>query len=114
MTGETAMGALINGRWRADIAFAAAQVLASRTLRTGAATVRLDRFSVSGRSFKALDNNAEQGWAATASWSVAVRKRSEIVLEGVAVHSVRPDRSRFGAASRQDSLQGLGAFRTSF
>lgn len=29
--------------------------------------VRLDQFSVSDRTFKALDNNAEHGWAATAA-----------------------------------------------
>ena len=114
MTGETAMGVAVDGREPADVGFAAAYVLASRTLKTGTATVRLDQFSVSDRTFKGLDNNAEHGWAATAAWSFAVREGSEIVLEGVAVHSVRPDRSRFGEAARQDSLQGRAAFRTSF
>lgn len=114
MIGETAMGVAVNGREPADIGFAAAYVLASRTLKTGTATLRLDQFSVSDRTFKALDNNAEHGWAATVAWSFAVRARSEIVLEGVAVHSVRQDRSRFGEAARQDSVQGRAAFRTSF
>jgi hypothetical protein len=114
MTGESAMGPWVNGRKPADVGFSAAYVLASRTLKTGTATARLDHFSVSDRTFKALDNNAEHGWAATAAWSFVMRERSEIVLEGVAVSSVRQDRSRFGTATRQDSLQGRAAFRTSF
>jgi len=114
MTGETAMGVAVNGREPADVGFAAAYGLVSRTLKTGTATVRLDQFSVSDRTFKALDNNAEHGWAATAAWSLAVREGSEIVLEAVAVHSVRQDRSRFGEAARQDSVRGRAAFRTSF
>lgn len=114
MTGETAMGVAVNGRKPADIGFVAAYLLVSRTLKTGTATVRLDQFSVSDRTFKALDNNAENGWAATAAWSFAVRERSEIVLEGVAVHSVRQDRSRFGEAARENGVQGRAVFRTSF
>lgn len=38
------------------------------------------------------------------SLAFAVRERSEIVLEGESVHSVRPDRARFGGAARQDSV----------
>jgi hypothetical protein len=114
MTGETAMGVAVNAREPADVGFAAAYGLVSRTLKTGTATVRLDQFSVSDRTFKALDNNAEHGWAATAAWSLAVREGSEIVLEAIAVHSVRQDRSRFGEAARQDSVRGRAAFRMSF
>lgn len=113
MTGESAMGPLVNGLQPADVGFAAAYVLASRTLKAGTATLRLDQFSVSDRTFKALDNNAEHGWAATAAWSFPVREGAEVVLEGVAVHSVRQDRPRFGEAARQDSVQGRAVFRTS-
>nr|QQZ51348.1 hypothetical protein JKL49_10005 [Phenylobacterium glaciei] len=69
MTGETAMGVPFNGQAPADIGFAAVYVLVSHDLPGGVATARLDQFSVSDHSFKALDNNAEHGWAATAAWS---------------------------------------------
>ena len=114
MTGETAMGVAVGRLEPADIGFAAGYVLVSRSTAHGVATARLDQFSVSDRTFKALDNNAEHGWAATGAWSRPLSERSEIVVEGVFTHSTRPDRSRFGLSPTQESLQGRTAFRMNF
>lgn len=114
LTGETAMGAPLDGRTPADVGFAAGYVLVSREGRTGTASVRLEQFSVSDRSFKALDDNAEHGWAATLAWTRPLRSNLDWVVEGVRIDSKRPDRQRFGQGPRQVDLQGRSAVRWSF
>jgi len=81
---------------------------------TGAATVRFDYFAVSDRSFKELDNNAENGWSASMTWVQPVRDRTDLVLEGILVSSQRPDRMRFGLDRDQTSAQARVALRTGF
>jgi hypothetical protein len=114
MTGQTAMGVPVNGLEPADIGFAAAYILVSRTTPHGTATLRLDQFSVSDHSFKAQDNNAEHGWATTAAWGMPLLHRLDLVFEGVVVQSTRRDRMRFGLGASQTNVQGRAAFRTMF
>jgi len=114
VTGETAMGAAVNGLDPADVGFAATYLLVTRRFARGSGTVRIDQFSVSDRTFKAIDNNAERGWAATVVWSAPISQRSELIAETIFASSERPDRLRLGAAADQDSLQVRTAFRTAF
>jgi hypothetical protein len=114
MTGETSMGVAVGGLEPADVGFSAAYVLLSRDLTNSTAAVRIDQFSVSDRTFKASDNNAEHGWAGTLAWRAPVSARSEILFEAIGSHGVRRDRARFGVAPAQDSAQIRAAFRAAF
>ncbi len=114
MTGETRMGGLISGQSPANVGFIAAYGLLSQDLVTGMATVRLDYFAVSDRSFKGLDNNAENGWSASLAWVQPVRDRTDLVLEGIVASSERPDRMRFGLDRDQTTAQARVALRTGF
>lgn len=114
MTGETRMGGRIGGQSPASVGFVAAYGLLSQDLGEGTATVRLDYFAVSDRSFKDLDNNAENGWSASMSWVQPVRDRTDLVLEGIVAASERPDRVRFGLDRGQTSAQARVALRSGF
>ncbi len=114
MTGETRMGGLISGQSPAHVGFIAAYGLLSQDLGTGTATVRLDYFAVSDRSFKDLDNNAENGWSGSLAWVQPVRARTELVFEGIVASSERPDRMRLGLDRNQTSAQARVALRTGF
>lgn len=114
MTGETRMGGRVGGQSPANVGFIAAYGLLSQDLWTGTATVRLDYFAVSDRSFKDLDNNAENGWSASLAWVQPVRDRTDLVLEGIVASSERSDRMRFGLDRDQTSAQVRIALRTGF
>jgi hypothetical protein len=114
MTGETRMGGRVGGQSPANVGFIAAYGLLSQNLWIGTATVRLDYFAVSDRSFKDLDNNAENGWSASLAWVQPVRDRTDLVLEGIVASSERPDRMRFGLNRDQTSAQARVALRTGF
>ena len=114
MTGETRMGGRISGQSPANVGFVAAYGLLSQDLGTGTVTARLDYFTVSDRSFKDLDNNAENGWSASLAWVQPVRDRTHLVFEGIVASSERPDRMRFGLDRDQTSAQARVALSTGF
>lgn len=114
MTGETRMGGRIGGQSPADVGFFAAYGLLSQDLGDGTATLRLDYFAVSDRSFKDLDNNAENGWSASMTIVQPVLDRTDLVLEGIVAASERPDRMRFGLDRDQISAQARVALRSGF
>ena len=114
VSGNSAMGEAISGQYPADIGFSGAYGLVSRTLGSGALTVRLDQFAIDDRTFKALDNNAEHGWGATASWSQPLADSTDFIAEGVFVQSDRPARLRVGIDRSQGSLETRIAVRTRF
>ncbi|MDI1364223.1 MAG: hypothetical protein PSX79_05055 [bacterium] len=114
MQGETSMGRPKGGPTPADVGFESAFVLLSRDLKTGAITLRLEQFATDDRSFKAVDNNAEHGWGATAAWNHPLGDTLAVVVEGVFVTSDRPDRPRLGDDRRQDDLRLTTALRASF
>lgn len=114
MTGETRMGGRIGSQSPADVGFVAAYGLLAQDIGEGTATLRLDYFAVSDRSFKDLDNNAENGWSASMSWVQPVRDRTDLVLEGIVAASERPDRMRFGLDRDQTSAQARVAIRSGF
>lgn len=114
MTGETLMGySNALGIW-ADMGFDAAYVSASKTLGSGSATVRYDRFSTTDRTHKATDNNAEHGWSGLAAYRWDIRPNSQIVFEALHIDSFRRDRARLGLAPRQAQTVLQTAFRRQF
>lgn len=114
MTGETRMGGRIGSQSPADVGFVAAYGLLAQDIGEGTATLRLDYFAVSDRSFKDLDNNAENGWSASMSWVQPVLDRTDLLLEGIVAASERPDRMRFGLDRDQTSAQARVALRSGF
>lgn len=114
MTGETRMGGPLNGQSPASVGFITAYGLVSQAIGKATATVRLDYFAVSDRSFKELDNNGENGWAATLAWMHPLYDRTDLALEGILASSERPDRLRFGIDRDQTSAQVRIALRAGF
>ena len=114
MTGETRMGGRIGSQSPAHVGFVAAYGLLAQDIGEGTATLRLDYFAVSDRSFKDLDNNAENGWSASMSWVRPVLDRTDLILEGIVAASDRPDRMRFGLDRDQTSAQVRVALRSGF
>ena len=113
-SGNSAMGGAVSGQYPADIGFSGAYGLVSRAIGAGTLTARVDQFAIDDRSFKALDNNAEHGWGATANWSQPLTTSTDFVAEAVFVHSDRPARLRLGIDRSQDSLATRVAVRARF
>lgn len=114
MRGETLMGySNANGVW-VDAGFEAAYVSLTRALGSGGLTVRLDQFSVSDRTNKAVDNNAERGWSALAAYRWDVKPSTQLVFEVLATDSRRPDRTRFGLSAHQRQTVLQTAWRRQF
>jgi hypothetical protein len=114
MQGETLMGySNANGIW-VDVGFQAAYLSATRDLGPGALTARLDQFSTSDRTNKAVDNNAEQGWAALAAYRWDLRPDLHLVFEAMRIDSDRPERTRLGEAPQQDQTVVQTALRYLF
>jgi hypothetical protein len=114
MAGEAAMGRLYWGERPARVNFDAAYLLVSQPMGRAEVTGRVDYFDVSDLTFKDRDNNAENGWAATAAWNRPVSSQVQWLVEGVVTTSLRPDRRRFGDAPRQTSAQLRTAIRMAF
>lgn len=114
MTGDTLMGIAVDGQTPINIGFAAAYVLVSQTTPAGIATFRVDQFSISDHTFKALDNNAEAGWAGTADWAMRLSERSQLVFEGIWLSSNHADRTRLGELPNQQSVEARAALRMRF
>ena len=114
MQGETLMGySNANGLW-VDVGFQAAYLSMTRDLGPGSLTVRLDQFSTTDRTNKALDNNAEHGWAALAAYRWDVRPNIHVVFEAMRIDSDRPARRRVGDAAQQDQTVVQTALRYLF
>jgi hypothetical protein len=114
LTGQTYMGFHYAGQTWADVSFDAAYVGLRRRLGEDALSGRLDAFDVRDRSLKALDNNAEHGWAATLDWRHRLAAHADLVLEGLHVESERPSRAYAGLASHQTQTLAQAALRLGF
>lgn len=114
MTGETTMGRLQAGQRQASVGFDSAFLLVTKPMGEASVAGRIDYFSVSDRTFKAVDNNAEAGWAATVAWRQPLAARSDILVEGLATRNDRPDRRRLGDRSWQTQVQLRTALRFEF
>ncbi len=114
MTGETLMGySNANGIW-ADMGFAAAYVSATKALGPGSVTTRIDQFSTTDRTNKALDNNAEHGWSGLAAYRWDLAPSRQVVFEALYIDSFRRDRARFSLDPKQQQTILQAAFRQQF
>ena len=114
MQGETLMGySNARGIW-VDVGFQAAYVSATRDLGPGSLTARLDQFSTTDRTNKAVDDNAEHGWAALAAYRWDVRPGVQMVVEAMRIDSDRPERVRLGEAPQQTQTVVQTALRYQF
>lgn len=114
MQGETLMGkSTAYGVWT-DVGFQATYVSATRDLGPGSLTGRLDQFSTTDRTNKAVDNNAEHGWAALVAYRWDVRPDVHPVFEGLHIDSDRPERVRLGEAPQQTQTVVQTALRYLF
>ena len=113
LTGETLMGFRTPQIW-VDMGFRAAYVLASRKVGDDTLTGRLDWFDTHDRTWTALDNNDEDGWAATAAWRRPLADHADLLVEAQQVSSTRPSRALAGDAARQDEFILQTALRLHF
>jgi hypothetical protein len=114
MQGETLMGkSNANGLW-SDVGFQAAYVSVTHDLGPGSLTGLLDQISTTDRTNKAVDNNAEQGWAALVAYRWGLRPDVHLVLEGLRIDSDRPARVRLGETPKQSQKMMQTALRYLF
>lgn len=113
MTGETLMGFRTPEIW-VDMGFRAAYVLASHEVAGNTLTGRLDWFDTDDRSWVAIDNNDEEGWAATAAWRRALHDHADLLVEAQHVSSERPSRRLAGDDPQQDEFVLQTALRLHF
>lgn len=114
MQGETLMGySNARGVW-IDVGFQSAYVSATRDLGPGSLTARIDQFSTTDRTNKAVDNNAELGWAALAAYRWDLRPGLHMVFEALRIDSDRPERARLGEQPRQTQTVVQTALRYQF
>ena len=113
MSGRTLMGFRTPQIW-ADVGFRSAYLLASRRLADETLTGRLDWFEVNDHSWQTIDNNEENGWAATAAWRHPVASHLDLLVEAQHIASKRPSRALAGEAAQQDQNVLQTALRVSF
>jgi len=114
MTGETKEGYVIPGGIWFDVAYDAAYVLASRKLGDDALSGRIDAFRTRDRTFRKIDDNQEDGWAATASWRHRVAPHIDLFLEAQHVDSKRASRRLLAEDPKQAQSVLQTALRLSF
>ena len=100
LSGVTYMGFATPQTW-IDQRYRAAYLMATRDLSGGVLTGRLDWFDVRDRTFQAIDNNDETGWAATAGWRWPLSAYADLLVEAQHVRSKRPSRALAGEAANQ-------------
>jgi hypothetical protein len=114
MNGETIMGyAMPGGRWF-DMGFQSAYVLAARQFGDDTVSGRIDAFRTKDRTFRAIDDNQENGWAATASWRHRLAPHADLILEAQHVDSKRNARRLVGEDPKQTQTVLQSAIRFSF
>ena len=114
MNGETLMGYRIPGGIWFDMGFRAAYVLAAHKLGEDTVTGRIDAFQTTDRSFQAIDDNAEHGWALTGAWRHRLGPHADVLLEAEHVTSKRALRRLVGEDPKQDQNLLQGALRLHF
>ncbi len=114
MNGETIMGySMPGGRWF-DMGFQSAYVLVARKLGSETISGRIDGFRTKDRTFRALDDNQENGWAATASWRHHLAPHADLLVEAQHVESERNARVLAGEDPKQPQTVLQTAVRLSF
>ena len=114
MNGETLMGYRIPGGLWFDMGFRSAYVLATHRIGDDTVSGRIDGFRTTDRTFQAIDDNAEHGWAMTAAWRHRLAPHADLIFEAQHVESTRPARALAGDRPRQDQTVLQTALRLSF
>jgi len=114
MNGETVMGYRIPGGHWFDMGFQSAYVLAQKRLGGDTVSGRIDAFSTRDRTFRALDDNQENGWALTASWRRPLARHLDLIVEAQRVDSKRNARRLVGEDPKQTQTVLQTALRASF
>lgn len=114
MTGETVMGHQMPVEWMADVGFTSAYVLLSHRMGANTAAGRLDWFEVDDRTFEAIDDNNEEGWAATLAYQRQLGEGFSVALEGLYIDSDKPARADQALDPRQRDTQLQMAVRWDF
>ena len=99
---------------RFDVGFQSAYVLAQRQFGPDTVSARIDAFRTRDRTFRAIDDNQENGWAATASWRHRLAPHADLILEAQHVGSKRNARRLVGEDARQAQSVLQSAIRLSF
>jgi len=94
LTGCTRMGWMVGGGHRAvDVDFDSAYLMLSHDLSAaGKLSARIDYFGVKDLSLRAVDDNADKGYALTLAWLKPLTGHIDFALEGVQVWSNHPAR----------------------
>lgn len=104
MNGETVMGHPMGGEWMADMGFTSAYVLVSRKLDFGQLAGRVDWFETSDRTFEAIDDNNEEGWAGTLAYRAPACEWATVAAEALYIDSDRPARVDQGIDPHQQQV----------
>ena len=94
--------------------FQSAYVLAAHKIGDDTVSGRLETFRTHDRTFQAIDNNNEHGWALTAAWRHRLARHADVLLEAEHMASDRPSRIYAGDAAHQDETLLRSALRLSF
>jgi hypothetical protein len=105
---ETPMGRYV------DVDFSAAYVLATWTGHRHRVTGRVDYFETRDRSFQAIDDNNEHGWALTAAYAYSISPHAAVWVEALHVSSDRAQRAYVGPDQQQAQTGLQTALRYSF
>lgn len=114
MSGRTLMGfPTSQGIWY-DVDFDAAYFLLSRTFGASALTGRIDWFRTRDRTLQTIDNNDENGWAATLAWRRELTPHAKLFVEALHVSSDRPSRLYDAIEPRQGQTLVQSSLKLSF
>ena len=115
MRGETIWGMSdpVFGYWT-DVDFTAGYLLIAHDFGRQSLAARLDLFEVTDNSYQAVDNNDEEGWAATAAYQFHLTPAMRLAFEGLHVSSDRPTRTDQGLAPRQEQTTVQSSLKFSF
>jgi hypothetical protein len=94
--------------------FQSAYVLVARKLGDDAISGRIDGFRTKDRTFRALDDNQENGWAATASWRHRLAPHADLLVEAQHVEAKRNAQMLAGEDPKQPQTVLQTAIRLSF
>jgi hypothetical protein len=114
MNGETLMGFRRRGQIWVDVGYQAAYVMVRRNRGEDALSLRVDVFETNDRTLRDIDDNTEDGWAATIAWRHRLTKNLDLITEGQHVSSTRAYRVYEGAAPKQHEATLQMVLRASF
>jgi hypothetical protein len=114
MNGETLMGYRERGQIWVDVGYRSAYLMAQRRLGDDTLSVRLDGFRTTDRTLEDLDDNDEDGWAATLAYRHRLAAHLDLIVEAQHVESGRDYRAYAGLPLDQDQTALQAALRFSF